>query len=167
MGNFYRINGLAKGLDGLVVEVIPTGQSCLYEVHRIFNTNEMFGDRVVSVPVPEDSLYIDHKCLEETADPNQEFTSDSPFGEFLYEGTLEKGGLMVAYNMYDNALSVTILERIEDKAGTFGYDKTVYSQNFFSGRALAMKEIEGALSGETDTEDLVFLLKEIKDKETN
>ena len=82
-------------------------------------------------------------------------------GKHCFDGSYVKDLLHVAYSSFENAVSVTIYETHETK------QKTLYTQNFFQNRDMALHTIEDVLAGAVDVEDLIFQLKEIKDQETN
>jgi len=166
MSKFFKIKNVAKGLDGLVIEGedgynFSNSSDDVVEVKCIYNTNIIFGDRVLKSPVAPDSLYIMKSNLEKTGDPNMEFSTENPFGKYLYEGTYVKGNLNIAYTEFDNAISVTIFEKHGEM------QKTLYSQNFFENTRKVMDLIQSMLGGLLDPEDLVFELQGLKTKEND
>lgn len=82
-------------------------------------------------------------------------------GKYLFEGSYVKDTLHVVYTSFENAVAITIYEMHGEK------QKTLLTQNFFKERELALGTIEDVLEGTVDAEDLIFKLKEIKDRETN
>ena len=161
MSKFFKIKGLAKGLDGLIVEIsVRDGMGYGFSaVDCIYNTNIIFGDRVLKSPVANSGLFIDEKHLEECEDPNMEFSTENPFGEYLYEGTYVKGDLNIVYTEFDNAIAITIFEKRGEQ------QKTLYSQNFFENTGIAMELIQAMLGGTLDPEDLIFELQRLKTEE--
>ena len=91
----------------------------------------------------------------------EEVSIKDMLGEHLFEGSYVKGTLHVVYGMFENAVSITIYEMHGST------QKTLYTQNFFKQRDHALGTVEDVLAGKVDVEDLIFQLKEIKDKETN
>lgn len=162
MANFYRIKDL-PGLQGLVIESSTIINGPVYKqmavVETIINPNAIIGDRVVRYPIPVGALAVDRDYLVEVSDPLKEFTTKNPFGEFLFEGHYKRESLEVAYSVYDNAFSVTIFEK-NDK----GVQRTIYSQNYFENAKMARELVERALAN-SDSDDLVFLLKDLKQEE--
>jgi hypothetical protein len=164
MSKFFKIKGVAKGLDGLVVEGKsgldwPNSGEQFIDVTCIYNTNIVFGDRVLKSPVTPGSLVLNQAFVEETTDPNMEFSTENPFGKYLYEGTYVKGDLNIAYTEFDNAIAITIFEKHGDQ------QKTLYSQNFFENTLTVMELIQSMLGGTLDPEDLVFELQRLKTEE--
>jgi hypothetical protein len=163
MSNFYRVKDL-PGLQGLVIESTTVIDGPCYKqmaaVETIINPNAIIGDRVVRYPIPVGALAIDRSYLTEVSDPLKEFTTQNPFGEFLFEGHYKRGLLEVAYSVYDNSFSVTIFEKNEK-----GVQKTIYSQNYFS-NAKAARELVEAVFAKGEFEDLVFMLRELKEEES-
>lgn len=161
MKKHYKIKGL-PGLDGLIAHGETTGLTTpaspvfdLVEVDELLNPNAMFGDRQLRFPVPERSLYLSREHLEEIADPVlREFSSGNPYGEFQYEGRVERDGLRISYAMFERALSVTVSE------GT----RTLYCQNFFGPkRENAMQRVHEVMQGDLADDELILVLKELED----
>lgn len=161
---FYRIKGL-PGFDGLIVETDDVDVVGLLEVKVLHNANVVVGDRTVKFPMPPGSLWIDHNFLVPDLDPSREYSTENPFGEYLYEGSFTKGDLYVAYTEFDNALTVTIIEK--NPPGHKGIDKTLYSESFFSNKLIAMEFIRELLDGRSDPDDLIFELRNLKEQDTN
>lgn len=156
--SFFEIKNLSKGLDGLVVEGSAVNNN-EYVIENIYSPDFAFGDRGVKIPVSFGGLFISADFLTETDNPHREYTTESPFGQYLYEGTFIKGDLNIAFTKFDNALSVTIYE---SKGGS---QKTIYSQNFFAGADQAKSHVDSVLEGKSDPEDLVFHLESCKEME--
>jgi hypothetical protein len=167
---FCRIHDL-PGLEGLVVkgtqvaidlayEHVGTGPLLFVEVKELINPNVVVGDRQVKFPMPNQSLLISYEYLVDITDPFKEYAVKNPFGSLLFNGRYEKDKLEIVYTRYTNGVSITILEsrKMKDK-------KTLYSQNFFSKAAEAIGKIEDVLSGDTDPEDLIMILKDLKEED--
>lgn len=160
MKYFYRIKGLSKVLDSLVVETINDPEDAEYYVDRIINTNVTLGDRTVSWPVADGGLSIDRKFLVLCPEPAiREFDSTSPYGEFSHESTVTKGNVTVAYSQYENVLQITVFEK------TSGQQKTLFSDNFDRGYSweAIRSSVQRAVVDE-DVEDLIFSLRDLKDR---
>ena len=150
---------MGRGFDGLVVEALYDRGRMLMEIEKVSNDNIIFGDREVTYPVPRAALYISDEFLEEIEDEgNREYSHKNPFGKMLFEGRYAKDKIEVTFVEYENTLSVTVLEKVNDSV------KTLYSQNFFSDSEL-IKEIIQVQLAEGDLDDLVFKLKEAKENE--
>ncbi len=165
---FYSIKGL-PGLDGLIVET--NGKVAVASPHQDYAsvdtiiTNAVVGDRDLKFPLPYHSLLIETKFLTEIPDPTKEYSAQNPFGKHLYEGTFVRDALHITYTVFDNALSVTIYEA--KPAEHVEQQKTLYSQNFFVNRKMAMELIEAVLQDKVDPDDLVFELDRCKREEAN
>lgn len=168
MGNFYMVQGLGPGLDGLVVEC--KGQECVTPddvvvrgVLRMFDPSVMRGDRVSSVPVNDLGLYIGTHHLVPCEDPSKiQFAHDNPFGTPIVTGSTTRGNLELTSTTFDSGtLTVTIREIDHENEGI--PTRTIYSQNFGPPRservALILHEFH---SGKIEVEDLVFKLKEVE-----
>jgi hypothetical protein len=156
-------------MDGLIVkgEVVdmyqpsrdPTGYgdgviSCV-EVEEIINVNVIVGDRQLKFPVKNGMLMLNIHSVQEIDDPQlREFTTENPFGEYLYDGSYKKNSIVVTYVRYENGISVDVKEDFGDTG------RTVYSQNYY-GEAAEQAEgiVEQTLSNDLDVDDLVFNLK--------
>jgi hypothetical protein len=159
MSKFYWITNL-PGLDGLVVESSHTNENGFVQVDTLINPNAILGDRQVKFPIPSGALWIHPDHLKQVIDPNKSFSTESPFGEFQFEGRLKRDRLVVDYVSYDNAITITIRED-DGKTG-----KTVYTQNFFYENApVALGLVEEVLKGKQEIDELVFSLKELKSQE--
>lgn len=156
-GYYKTKNGLAL-FAGFIVETDSTTDGWA-NVSTIIDPNMAVGDRLLRFPIPGGALRVSLEYLEETADPNVEFSTRSPFGKYQYEGTYAKDGLRIAYTVFEDALSVSIIEGDEKK------QRTLYSQNFFAGRQKAADRIQELLSGKVDPEDLIFALDSITEQE--
>lgn len=157
---FYRIEGLSPGLNGLVVfverEIEP---ECAYEVSRIYDTNQIVGDRVVSRPIPEGGLWIGGNFLRACEDPTKrQFATDSPFGKVVVEGKFQQGNLELTYLRYEpTAMSVTIQELLP--AGR----KTVFSQNFFKKVEQVQSLVNDVIGGRADIDELALHLVSVEE----
>lgn len=162
MSEFYRIKGI-PGLEGLVVEAnaraIADGSPTVFEIITLL-PNAVVGDRDVKFPVPPNALFVSHEHLVSTPDPSKEYSTKSPFGTHLYEGRGTKERLEITYTVYDNALSVNVVEKADPKGK--GLNRTIYNQNFFAQRAAALEVINDTLLGRLDQDDLVLSLRDIK-----
>ena len=155
---FYKVRNLSPAFDGVILEgVLDAGW---VDPIAIISPHIVIGDRLFKMPIPHGSLAFKEEYLQETNDPAKEFTTESPFAKFLYEGNYVKGELHIAYAVFENALQVTIFEKKGDT------QKTLYSQNFFDNRLLAKEFIQEVLEGNMDPDDLVFNLQETKERET-
>ena len=169
MSSFYRIKGL-PGLEGLVAETDEGFEASkpnelgLCSICSLSNPNTVLGDRSLKFPIPSGALYIGDAYLERIPDPNREYTSESPFGKFQFEGSFKRDDIEIDYSRYENGISVTVREM--KKLNTSMAKKTVYSQNFYGGFAdTAMDVIEAIMSGAHEIEDAVFQFKSLKDDE--
>lgn len=163
MSEFYLVDGIGGGFDGLVVEGVVYDDLPFY-VHasRIFDPNKNVGDRVVSIPIPPHGLLISKMFLKKTDDPSQrQFASDNPFGRPIVQGLMTLGNIEVAYTQFTSVLSVNVFNSTDRK--------TLFSQYFSKDLDKVMDAIESILkeNGGTDPDDLVFKLRELKEKESN
>ena len=151
----FRIEGLAPGLNGLVV---TTGrrEGTRLEVLRVFNTNVVAGDRHVSSPISEGGLWIDQEYLTPCEDPNsRQYDGSNPFGKVEVIGGRSEGNLDLSFTKYDSgALSVTIQEINPHR-------KTVFSQNYFHDTQKVQDLLNQTVSGALDLEDLPLYLAEL------
>jgi len=163
-GKFYKVQNLAPGFDGLVVQAEQSLDNDKYfVVSRIIEENSFNGDRLVSVQIPLHSLLIhsDNLALsEDQGVATRQFASDNPYGKFILEGRMDLGSVRVTYSRYEKALQVTIFDTIANK--------TVVSQNFYKNFEHVIDSIEQCLKeGDQSGEDLVFKLVELKEMESN
>jgi hypothetical protein len=151
---FFKVRNLSPAFDGLILE----GELVYGSVYpsSIINTAVIIGDRVLRIPLPSGSISFSEAYLEPTGDPHREFTTDNPFEAFLYEGNFAKDDLRIAYGMFKNAMQVTIFE-VRDNV-----QKTLFSQNYFENRKMAMELIQAVLEGQMDPDDLIFNLQDLK-----
>lgn len=159
---FYRICDLSPMLDGLVVEgeeLEGKTPSHLVSVSRFIDPATNIGDHLVSLPVEQGGLFIDELNLEEIDDPTtREFASDSPFGELLDDLQTSRGGLGVSLQRFEKVISVSV------RSVTSHPVKTIYSQNFVGDLEKKWQELlEQVCRGDID--ELVFFLKDLKEKE--
>lgn len=133
------------------------------EVKTLINTSVVIGDRELKINLPDQAMFINIHNLElvPETEAQHEFTSDNPFGEFKYDGRFQRGDLIVTHAVYERAITITIVEKTRE------YTHTVYSDNFFSERAIALNCVERMLHGQLDPDDLIFELKDIKGRDTN
>ena len=172
MSSFHRIVGI-PGLEGTIIEAdhrhhngMASNNECDLQyvcVLAFISPNTVVGDRALRFPVPPNALFIDDKFVVPAEDPNKEYTAKSPFGKHLYEGRFTKEGLEIVTVEYDNAVTVTIIEKNPPQKK--GLDRTVYTQNFFEDREQAKEMVAQVLTGTWDIDDLVFELKALKDEE--
>jgi hypothetical protein len=159
VSGFYRLKNVGPGLDGLTVEAVPvvSGLSTLYQISRIFNTNVVIGDREHNVPV--DGLFVDGAKLEPTDDPRaRQYADDAPYGRVKrvsHIGDIERIHLRVTE--YESALGVNVMEPIDGRL------RTRYS-TYYVTMGVTVPDLE-RLVRETDPEDLVFRLTDLKQKE--
>jgi hypothetical protein len=157
----YKIKGMGRGFDGLVVEgtwiAIDDGvERDLFRLSKITNDNVVFGDRNVSFPVPAESLYISEEFLEEIEDDEKrEFSHKNPFGKYVKNYTLEKNSSKLVVTEYENALSISVIDP---------HGMTVYSQNYFLDLPTVQHDIVATFLNE-DLEDTIFTLKDFKSDE--
>lgn len=83
--------------------------------------------------------------------------------KFLYCGTFDRDSISVGYTVYKNAVSVNVYET--HSKGVRAHNKTLYAQNFYKYKDLALTAIEGVLRGTGEVEDLIFKLKDLKEEE--
>lgn len=159
---YYRIIAL-PGLAGLVAEVSAEinddSDAEWASVDTLIVPNIVVGDRNMRYPLPPQAVLVKKEYLQGVPDPSREYSLDSPYGKYMYEGRYKKEELEVAYTKFERALSISIYENRP------GSQKTIYSQNFFGKRDQAMTLIDGVLQGTTEVDDLVFSLKELKERE--
>jgi hypothetical protein len=155
----YKIQDMAVGLDGLIIEGTPVDGGALVAVRRFINRDVMFGDRSPSIPV--EGLFVDPAYLQELPDfENRQFASDNPFGTLQFEGRYVGHGLEVAYAKFERKVQVTVLEKESD------YDveatRTLFTHYFDADDFDKLTEaIEEHMYGDFDPDDLVFVLGEI------
>lgn len=165
--SFFRIIDIPGMKDliikGRIVELYETPTSQHYgdgviesvEVEEILNPDVIIGDRQLKFPVVKGFLHVNLHAVREIDDPGvREFTTQSPFGKYQYDGSYKKFDIVVTYVRYENGISVTISE---DRGGA---GRTLYSQNFYNERADEAEEtVQQALRNDIDIEDLVMELK--------
>lgn len=162
--SFYKVRGLSPALDGLTVEGDKHGTTVT--VTRIINPNVMLGDRTLSFPVEPYGLHIRSTFLEPIDNPQlREFTHTNPWGKCLFEGVHKKDNLEVAVARFENAVQVTVTEKVD------GVNKTLWTEYFHQGPDASTEtlfarvtEIIGkGLSAEGDASELVFTLRHTHD----
>ena len=161
MSSFYRIKGL-PGLDGLVVES-ETVVANVALVSALLNPTSMLGDRDLRFPMPEHAIAISTDFLVEIPNPSKEYTTKNPFGKHLYEGRFKRDTLEIVTVEFENAITVTIIER--NPPQNKGVDHTIYTQNFFESKKAVKEVIEDVLQNVLDPDDLIFALGDIKSRE--
>jgi len=113
--------------------------------------------------------YFDFASLEQVDVPTITTESRSPFGKLMYEGRFTKEDLEIITVQYNNAVTVTIIEKqriIQKNHGSVSStNNTIYTQNFFVSRATALEMVEAVMHGVIDADDLIFSLKDLKEKE--
>jgi len=163
MPKFYKIRGL-PGFDGFVAKGDPLVTTTndgdridVVSVKELLNLNVIIGDRSISFPMPPDCLLIGADAVVEIDDPGiREYTAQTPFGPFEYEGHYKKDGIQVDYAVYGNGMSVSVKDTSVNPV------KTVYSQNYYGDYTVDAEEaVEKALREDSYIEDLVFALKDI------
>lgn len=163
---FYRLTE-PSGLAGLVFEGSESADTVeeLVEVVRIIDLTMSVGDRNASYVIPEGIMFLARSVMEEVDDPFlREFDASNDHGDFVEEGSLRLGDLLVAYSQHQNVLAVSLLEALAD-----GSTRTVYAQNFYKdfpavkSKLAALVDSSGGES--SDVDDLVFKLRELKSKE--
>jgi hypothetical protein len=168
---YYKIRGLAKGLDGLVVQTIIDVNSLKPDIfpvpiERIFDIDSIIGDREASVQLPSYGLCIGPGYLESTDDPTKrEYDHTSPYGKFLREKTIvfksDSTILEIAYARFENSLQTTV----RNAAAPAGAPKTLYAENFSKDLDRIEKMIYDTSLESSD--DLIFRLQEIKGQEVH
>jgi hypothetical protein len=156
MSNYFRIKDL-PGFEGLVAKSEDSvGDFTYLSIDALFDTSDNS-----TVDLPHEALCISAKYLEQVSffDFASLQPSERQFGEYLYEGTFVKDTLNIVYSMYEKAVAITIFE-MHDKT-----QKTLYTQNFFTSKELAMELIEDIMRDRLDSDDLIFTLKDLKDNE--
>jgi len=159
--DFYRIKGLAPGFDGLVAEVEWYREFAgdrFAVVKRLFNTNQIIGDRTYSVAMAPKALMISTGYLQRTDDPTKrEFDSRNPFGRLLSQTDFNRDGIHAASAVFENAMSVSVLDTRAHK--------TLFSHYFKTGKPKQV--LAEAFSREGNVDDLVFKLQQIVEEELN
>jgi hypothetical protein len=120
------------------------------------------GDRIGQYPCAEGALFIKGDNLIRVEDPRREFDDSNVYGEFLFEGSYRKDSLEIIYSKFENVLSVSIVDHVDED-----YSKTLYTQNFFTKADEVLGKVEDMLRGNTDPEDFVFVLEGLKAEEKN
>ena len=151
------------GLSGLHCVAHYAKDVDLYSVEELINVGIVIGDRLLRYPIPTGAMWLAREFLEEVEPiSSREFSADNPFGEFKYEGRFEKDKLAIVHAVYDNAISITIYEMINDKQKEF--QRTLYTGNFFEQKQVAIEIIDELLHGRMEPEDVIFELKSLEDK---
>ena len=154
----YQIVNL-PGLSGLHCVARYNEDVCLFEIIELINVGIVIGDRFLRYPLPDRAMWLSGDFLKETDDITaREFSTDNPFGEYKYEGRYQKGDLVITHVMFEDAITVTILEENAEKT------KTLYTGNFFDNKQIASEIIEEVLHGRIEPEDAIFELKNLEDK---
>lgn len=165
----FRIRGLGLGLDGLYVEAAKLGgdyelNDVLRDLHcvtRLSNLNIMVGDRNLSIQLPQGSLYIESKYLEETTETAvREFDSSSQFGVFKEHKVWSGSNIVFNAVLFSDAISVNAA-KIEQSES-----KTVLSFYLFKDLERCWKEIL-ELSKRMNQDNVVFELDAMRDWETD
>lgn len=166
MSRFYRIKGLVPGLDGLIVESsdnlgpVQCDYDDVIEISRMYNVNQIIGDREVSVALPDDAMWLHAEYLDEVDDPRgRQYSSSPPFGTAIDSSSWVIGGVNVARTMYQRALGITLSELM-----TTG-GKTLFSQYFLKKATFPKVDKLLAEASPSDADELVFKLQELKEEE--
>lgn len=168
MAETYRIKEGLPGLSGLHVVgdvyqigTAPDDEVDLVHIDEIIDTRIIIGDRMLRYPMPSAALYIDPRYLEKVdMDPDQAFTAETPFGEHLFDGQMIFGNLVVSYSSFENATTVTVVEKNPPDAK--GLDKTLYSHSFFGDDTdEADKVLLEIFHGEIDPDDIILCFKNL------
>lgn len=163
MSEYYLVRDVGAGLDGLLIEgVVYEDKPDVAMVTRILSRDMFVGDRNLSIPVAPSSLFVSLKNLERVPDPGPvEFAHDNPYGDLLAEGKMTVGSVSIAYGKFENALTINVYDEAAQR--------TLYSQNFGKQYAAVLQEIENIMrdSDGSDIDDVVFKLRELKEKETH
>jgi len=167
----YKIKDI-PGFENLLVvgqfrQFGGTGEAWrILEVEQFINTNVIVGDRELKIAIPPQSMWLAPVNLELVSDTEGKrvYANDNPFGTFKYEGRYEKDKLVIAYGMYEKAVSITIYEMqpATPNLAAGHSQKTLYSSSFFSNRTFAMEMVEEMLHGNLDPDDLIFELEKLK-----
>lgn len=167
----YTIIGLGFGLDGLIAEstdddhevndLLDARMASVREITRLRSPSVVVGDRNVSYPIRENSLWINREFLEPYDLPIREYASDNPWGKYKFEGRCETGNLEVTYAQYERCLQVTVTEKANAR------HKTLYATNYFNPEAF--REVKNAIEQmiDRDSDDLIFKLQELKNGEVS
>jgi hypothetical protein len=165
--SFYKITEI-PGMNGFIAvgDLIKNNGHEEYElinVETLINTDIMVGDRQLRYPIPKGAFWLNRNYVKEIDDPGiREYSAENDFGDLEYEGTYEKGRIRVSYASYKNVLTIDV------KDTSVNPIRTVYSQNYYDDhRVDAEKSVVGSLRIDDGLEDLVFLLKDIAEKQRN
>ncbi len=148
MEKWYIIKDLGHNFDGLTVlgkEIY--GPSIM--ILKIVNTNVMFGDRNLSVLLPNNAMHINKKYLTEINNPEtREYDSTNPWGKFVTEGKTITPSFIVSWAQFEDCIQVSV----KSPQNKF---KTIYSYNFTGIHWFndLLKELVNA------DDDVVFMLK--------
>lgn len=170
MGNLYVIKGMGRGFDGLVVEAEPSDVNPgLRYVTRIINHNAIFGDRHVSFPVKEHTLFLNDGVLEKFEEELREYDAKNPNGAYLGETRVRRYSLEAVLVEYERSLTVTVLEHEHEDGkynDTRGRDivHTRYTQNYLRDFDVVRAAVDLEVK-KGDLEDLIFTLTELKEQE--
>lgn len=161
MKTYFKITGLGRAFDGLIVEsekLLDTWQP----VNRIINSDVMFGDRNASLALPPDAMLINEEFLEVCDNPElREYSSKSSYGKFELEGRYSCGKVEVAFSQYEKCLQVTLLE-VPSKKGQ-GVTKTLYSENYTNTNNFDdIKDSIQVHVKNSEVDDIIFQLQEWK-----
>ncbi len=158
--SWFIIKGLGPWFDGLFVYAPDAFQDKRF-IQKIVNRNIMFGDREVSLTIPDGGLLIREKFLEKTEDPDlRQFDSRNPWGKYVCEGRLSKSNIEVSWAEYEYNIQVTVQEKITGQP-----TKTLYSVNFdlndYSAESV-VNTIQDSIRDDDSLDDLIFNLKDIQ-----
>src|SRR3990167_9346107 len=111
--SWFIIKGLGPWFDGLFVYAPDAAQDKRF-IQKFVNRNIMFGDREVSLTIPDGGLLIREKFLQKTEDPElRQFDNKNPWGKFICEGRVKKNDLDISWAEYEHNVQVTIQEKVE------------------------------------------------------
>ncbi len=158
--SWYIIKGLGPWFDGLFAYAPDAYQDKRF-IQKFVNRNVMFGDREVSLTIPDGGLLIRDKFLEKTEDPElRQFDNKNPWGKYVCEGRLSKSNIEVSWAEYEYNIQVTVQEKIVGQP-----TKTLYSVNFdlndYSAESV-VNTIQDSIRDDDSLDDLIFNLKDIQ-----
>ncbi len=134
-------------------------------VARVVDERIVFGDRNLSIVLPEGFMYISSDFLEEIDSEPKEFAHDNPYGGFVYTNEYQNSGqtLFVKVTRYERLTAVDV-HRVDAYVGEHRASTTIYAQNFDDGDAA--EAIVRAHIKDIDPELMVFELQALRAKET-
>lgn len=165
---FYKVRNTGKLLDGQIIETgeveVLENWGRIVEVTKVIDPNTMLGDKDFSLPVANGTVWVNASHLEEyDYDPNREYSSKNHLGAHRLSGEMTSGAVKVVYGVYEQGLSIAVLELPANPGGTA---RTVYSQYYYKEVEEFRRELEKVLQSD-DLDDLIFFLKKRKEEELN